>query len=417
MNTLEKLHRIYPSLYGKSYIEDELDERYRELIGTHRKLFSKDAPMLFSSAGRSEIAGNHTDHNGGKVIGAAINLDTIAAVSKRDDRTVILSSEGFPTLEISLDDLEKREDEKNSSTSILRGIAYGIKKRGYKLGGFEANTTTRVLKGSGLSSSAAFEVLIAKIFSSLYNDDGIPILEIAQISKEAENDYFGKPSGLLDQLSCAEGCLTLFDFKDEVPSLRPLYADFSDYGYQMIITDTKASHEDLTDEYSAVPEEMRAIAAYYGRKRLVDVDEDEFFNEIARLRESIKNDRAILRAIHFFEENKRVNKIAEALENKDIDSFLHYVRESGKSSFEYLQNVYSPKDTRKQSLSLALSISENYLDGKGAVRVHGGGFAGTIQAYVPLDMADGYIKLMERIFGYGCSSVIEIRKAPVTRIL
>ncbi len=417
MNTFDILHGKYPELYGRSYIEEAQDRRYRDLIERHRMLFNKANPMLFSASGRSEIAGNHTDHNGGKVIGAAINLDTIAAVSRRDDKTVILASEGFPALEISIDDLDRRDNEENTSIAILRGIAYGFKERGYRIGGFEANASTRVLEGSGLSSSAAFEVLISKIFSSLYNDDSLSSLELAQISQMAENAYFGKPSGLLDQLSSAEGSLTLFDFKNEVPAFMNLDADFSSYGYSMIITDTKGSHASLTDEYSAVPNEMRAVAAYYGRQRLIDVDENSFLHDIPQIREYVKNDRTILRAMHFFEENKRVIKIANALKDKDFDSFLSYVSESGNSSFKYLQNVYTTKDASSQGLSLALSLSEGFLNGKGASRVHGGGFAGTIQAYVPIEMTEPYTRLMESVFGFGCSSLIEIRRAPASRLL
>lgn len=417
MEIFDELHEIYPLLYGKGYSEDEADNRYRKLIDTHRALFRKSNPMIFSSSGRSEIAGNHTDHNGGKVIGATINLDTIAAVSKRDDDIVILSSEGFSALRISVGDLEKRDDEHNDSISILRGIAYSLKSRGYKVGGFEANTSTKVLRGSGLSSSAAFEVLITKIFSSLYNEDKNSVLENAEISQFAENEFFEKPSGLLNQLSCANGGITLIDFKNPTPSFMPLYADFNDYGYKMIITDTKGSHENLTYEYSAIPDEMRKIASYYGKNRLIDVDEEEFLKDINKIREYANNDRAILRAMHFFEENKRVMMIENALKNNDFDTFLRCVKESGDSSFKYLQNVYSAKNPKDQALSLALVLSDSFLRERGASRVHGGGFAGTIQAYVPLAMADDYIKMMERVFGDGCSTIIEIRKAPVIRIL
>ncbi len=412
-----KLHDAYPSLYGKSYSESDMDARYSRLVEEHKRLFGKSEPMIFSAAGRSEIAGNHTDHNLGKVIGATINLDTIAAVSRRDDDKVIVASEGFPSIEISLLDLDKKKEEENDAISIIRGISHAFKERGIKIGGWEANTSTRVLKGSGLSSSAAFEVLIAGIFNNLFNDDKLDPVEIAKIGQYAENVYFGKPSGLLDQISSASGGITVFDFKDkDKPIVKPLSVDFSDYGYLMVITDTRGNHADLTGEYSAIPEEMRSVASFYGKKSLREVDSKAFFKDIASIRESIKNDRAILRAYHFFKENERVDAIEKALREKDFNSFLSLVKESGNSSFRFLQNVFTVIDYKNQGLSVAIAISESILNGEGAVRVHGGGFAGTIQAYVPKAKVDEYIKGMESIFSKGCSSIIEIRKLPVARI-
>ncbi len=412
------LHGIYPELYGSEYTEKDMDTRFESLVDTHNKLFGEKNPMIFSAAGRSEIAGNHTDHNLGKVIGATVSLDTIAAVSMRDDNKVIVASEGFPEVEIELDDLKAREDEKNTTHALLRGIAATLKEMGYKIGGWQANTTTRVLKGSGLSSSAAIEVLCAEIFNNLFNDDKLTPIELAKIGQKAENIYFGKPSGLLDQACCAQGGIVGIDFKDkDNPVLTPLDIDFNEYGYTMIITDTKGSHADLTAEYASVPPEMREVAHYFGKENLREVEFSDFIDNIAKIRESIKNDRAILRAYHFFTENRRVSMMLDELKRGDIDSFLCNVEDSGNSSFRFLQNVYPSSKPQEQGLSIAIAMSEEVLKGDGAVRVHGGGFAGTIQAYVPEHLIDKYICQMERIFGKGCSIKIAIRQRPVSRIL
>lgn len=415
---LNKLHAIYPKLYGHDYCEKEMDERYESLISNHMKIFGKDNPMLFSASGRTEIAGNHTDHNQGLVIGGTINLDTIAAVSYRDDNKVYLSSEGFPLVEIDISDCNVVENEKNTTNALIRGIAAAFKERGLKIGGWEANTTTKVLKGSGLSSSAAIEVLSAEIFNSLYNNDALDPVELAKIGQYAENVYFGKPSGLLDQICCAQGGIACIDFKDKSnPIVTPLSIDFDSYGYAMIITDTKGSHANLTPEYGAVPSEMKDIAMYFGKKNLREVSFEDFENNILKIRNTIKNDRAILRAYHYFKENERVCAMREALLNKDIQTFMKLVKESGNSSFRFLQNVYPSSDPASQSLSIAIAISENILKDEGAVRVHGGGFAGTIQAYVPKHLLPEYINAMEAIFGEGCTLKISIRKEPVLRIV
>lgn len=414
---LNTLHALYPELYGKNYSEAEMDSRFTALKDEHKRLFSKDNPMIFSAAGRTEIAGNHTDHNLGLVIGASINLDTIAAVSKRDDNIVILASEGFPVVEVDISDDEIKEDEKNTTHALIRGIAAAFRAKGVELKGWEANSSTKVLKGSGLSSSAAVEVLAAEIFNNLYNEDAFTPVEIAKIGQFAENVYFGKPSGLLDQTCCAHGGVVGIDFKDNKnPQITPLAVDFSAYGYSMVITDTKGSHADLTGEYAAVPPEMRDVAKYYGKENLRDVEFGDFLNDISKIRETINNDRAILRAYHYFTENERVKAMLESLSANDIDTFLYLVEESGNSSFRFLQNVYPSSAPASQGLSIAIAISENILEGDGAVRVHGGGFAGTIQAYVPENMVQKYIKAMEGLFGEGCCTIIAIRQKPVARI-
>ena len=415
---ISDLRNIYPDLYGKEYNENEMDKRFTALIEKHKELFGTSDAALFSAAGRTEIGGNHTDHNLGKVIGGSVNLDTIGAVSKRSDSRVIIASEGFPVVDVDISDLEVKTGEKNGTDSLVRGIAKAFLNLGLNIGGWEANTTTKVLGGSGLSSSAAIEVLIAEIFNNLYNDDKLSPIELAKAGKYAENVYFGKPSGLLDQASCAVGGVVGIDFKDnDNPVLTPVSVSFEDYGYTMIITDTRGSHADLTGEYASVPPEMREVAAYYDKKNLREVSFSDFIRDMRDIREKVGNDRALLRAYHFFTENERVDFMLQALKEGDIDGFLGFVQESGDSSFRFLQNVYPSSSPKNQGLALAIALSEKILQGEGAVRVHGGGFAGTIQAYVPEHLIDKYIKAMENLFGDGCSMKIAIRKRPVSRIM
>ena len=412
------LHAIYPDLYGKEYDEKELDKRFMHLLEKHEELFGKKDAAIFSASGRTEIGGNHTDHNLGKVIGGSVNLDTIGAVSKRDDKRVIIASEGFPVVDVDISDLEVKSSEKNGTDSLVRGIAKAFIDKGYEIGGWEANTTTKVLGGSGLSSSAAIEVLIAEIFNNFYASDKLSPIELAKIGKFAENVYFGKPSGLLDQACCAHGGIIGIDFKDnDNPVITPIDVLFEDYGYQMIITDTRGSHADLTGEYASVPPEMREVAAYYGKTNLREVDFKAFIHDMKTIRDKLGNDRALLRAYHFFTENKRVDFMLQTLKEGDIDGFLGFVAESGNSSFRFLQNVYPSSSPKNQGLSLAIALSEEILQGEGAVRVHGGGFAGTIQAYVPLSMTETYIRGMESLFGEGCSMRIAIRRRPVSRLI
>lgn len=415
---LDKLHSEYRGLYGRDYDEKDMDERFLSLKKEGEKLFgARDDFALFSAAGRTEIAGNHTDHNLGKVIGGTINLDTIAYVQKRDDTRVILASEGFPVVDIDIEDLSIHKDETNTTHALLRGIAKAFKDRGIEIGGWQAYTTTRVLKGSGLSSSAAIEVLCAEIFNNLYAEDELSPVELAKIGQYAENVYFGKPSGLLDQICCANGGIVGIDFADRNnPVVTPLSVDFEENGYAMIITDTRGNHADLTSEYAAVPPEMRMVASFFGKDNLRQVDYRDFIAALPAIRKKIGNDRAILRAYHFFKENDRVDMMLSELKDGSIDTFLMLVDESGNSSYKYLQNVFAASDTVNQGLSIALAMSEDILQGEGAHRVHGGGFAGTIQAYVPEYLIEKYVARMESVFGKGCSTKIAIRQLPVSRI-
>ena len=417
---MKDISYLYKDLYGDRYDKADMDARFESLIKHHEELFNvpEEKVMLFSTAGRTELAGNHTDHNLGKVIAGTINLDTIAAVSLRDDNKVIVNSEGFPEVVVDITDLEIKEDEKNTTHALLRGIAKAFKDRGLKTSGWQANTTTRVLKGSGLSSSAAIEVLCAEIFNNLFNDDKLEPVELAKISQYAENVYFGKPSGLMDQIGCAQGGVVGIDFKDNKnPVLTPVDINFEKFGYDLVIVDTKGNHADLTGEYAAVPQEMKAVAAYFNASCLREVDMEDFYDKLPEVRAAVKNDRAILRTIHFFNENLRVENMLECLQEDDIDGYLYYVEESGNSSFKYLQNVYPAIDVKEQGLSLALSLTEDFLGGEGVCRVHGGGFAGTIQAYVPKALTDEYTDFMNSVFGEGSVTVLAIRKKPTCRLI
>ncbi|NCD04736.1 MAG: galactokinase [Spirochaetia bacterium] len=402
---------IYPKLYGKKFDSSYLNKRYISLLKTHQTLFNKNSALLFSTAGRSELGGNHTDHNLGKVLAASINLDTIAAVNKTNDNIAILNSEGFPEVKVDLSNLDYRKDEENTTQGLLRGIAYAFNQKGLKIGGFLANTTTNVLKGSGLSSSAAIEVLCATIFNNLYNEDVLSPIELAKISQFAENTYYGKPSGLMDQCACASGGIISIDFKDNInPKVINIPFDFKKFGYNLIIVDTKGSHDDLTHCYSAIPSEMKAVANYFNKTVLREISYDDFFNNIHDLRDNLKNDRALLRAIHYFNENKRVEDMVIALKNNDINKYLELVNKSGQSSYNYLQNLYDKPI--EQGLGLALAVLETSLEGEGAYRVHGGGFAGTVQAYIPFDKTEKIIKNLETVFGIGCVTELNIREIP-----
>jgi len=392
------LHEIYPSLYGSFYDEKKLDQRFIHLIEAHEKDFGVHDVQLFSTAGRSELGGNHTDHNLGKVLAASINLDTIAAVHKTSEKKVIIKSEGFPIVDVNIDDLTRRKEEENTTDALIKGIAKAFCDKGIALGGFVANTTTNVLKGSGLSSSAAIEVLCGTIFNHLYHEDRLSPIELAIIGKYAENEYYGKPSGLMDQIACANGGIVSIDFKDtNHPEVTAIPFDFASHGYALVIVDTKGDHENLTPAYAAIPEEMRSVASLCGETNLRSVDSEQFYTNLPKLRKELGNDRALLRAFHFFHENIRVTQMVEALQKDDFPTYLHLVNESGRSSFCYLQNLYDTPT--EQGLSLGLAMTEEILKGKGASRVHGGGFAGTIQAYVPLELLPDYTQKMSTVFG------------------
>ena len=388
----------------------EQKKREVEILDLFEQNFGKNHEVCFLSApGRTEICGNHTDHNHGKVLAAAVNLDTVAAASKRDDMRAVEKSKGHKCVDIDITDLSVHEDEFGHSDGLIRGMCAGFKERGYNIGGFNAASITNVLSGSGLSSSAAYEVLIGTILNHLYNDGKVSDVEIAKISQFAENKYFNKPCGLMDQMASSVGGFITIDFKDpSQPVIEKINYDFSSSSHALCIVDTGGSHADLTDDYASVRSEMEQAASVFGKSVLRDVDENEFMQNISFVRNSV-NDRAVLRALHFFNENKRVKKEVEALNSGDFESFKNLVIESGFSSYMYNQNVYTTKDPDNQGVSLALSLCENMLKGKGAWRVHGGGFAGTIQAFVPTDMLEDFREKIEAVYSKGSCHVLSIR--------
>lgn len=384
--------------------------RYISAVENFSKLYPECVDIrIFSASGRTEIGGNHTDHQNGCVLAAAVSLDIIAVVRSNNTNVIRIKSEGYMTDEINISDLEVHEAEKGTSAALIRGIAAKYAELGADIGGFDAYVTSDVLSGSGLSSSAAFEVLIANIINSFYNNGKSDAAEIAKIGQFAENAYFGKQSGLMDQMVCATGGFVAIDFAvPDKPAVSALDYDFGKAGYSVCITDTKGSHADLSDEYSAVSGEMKQVAKALGGKVLRDVDEDDLYKKLPELRKTC-SDRALLRAVHFFGENRRAIEEADALRAGDTEHFFELVNESGTSSAELLQNLYSCSSPQLQQIPLAITLSKRFLSGCGAVRVHGGGFAGTIQAFVPNYLTVDYAKEMERIFGSGSCYVLSVR--------
>ena len=382
--------------------------RYGAMIRQHRKLFGDRGKIaLISAPGRTEIGGNHTDHNHGRVLAAAVNLDTLCAVTPRNDMTVQFHSHGYSPIEISLDDLSVHDDEKGTTMALIRGVAAGMKEAGYRIGGFDAVVTSTVAGGSGLSSSAALEVMLTGVLDALYNRFDMPYVLRAQISQRAENIWFGKPSGLLDQMASAAGGLVTVDFRDPAqPEVQALQYDFARKGYALVVVATGGSHADLTDQYSAIPAEMRAVARCCGQSVLRDVTAEKLTARAAEIRKSA-GDRALMRAFHFVNEDARVPEQVKALREDRMEDFLQLIIDSGRSSYMYLQNVYGPGTD--QSLSLALCMAEEMLAGKGAWRIHGGGFAGTTLNFVPTAEVGRFVETMDRTFGEGACKVLNIR--------
>lgn len=392
--------------------------RYSKAIERFTEIFpEREDVHLFSAPGRSEIGGNHTDHQRGCALGAAVNLDIVAVVAFHDEGVIRLYSEGYGMTEIDLSDLDIHENEKGKSIAIVRGIAARFAQMGVKIGGFDAYSVSDVLSGSGLSSSAAFETLIGTIIDVQYNDGKAGEIEIAKIGQYAENVYFGKGSGLLDQMVCSVGGFVFLDFRDaEQPVVEKHNFDFVKAGYNLCITDTKGSHSDLTDDYVAVPSEMKQVAAQFGKEVLREVDEKEFFQAIPALRGKC-SDRAILRAMHFFGENNRAIAEADALDRGDPERFFTLYHQSADSSANLLQNLYATKKPLEQGIPLAIAVSKSVLGNDASVRVHGGGFAGTIQAFVPLDQTEAYREKMDALFGAGSCYVLRIRPVGGVKIV
>ena len=371
--------------------------------------FGGDPVRYYSAPGRTEIGGNHTDHQRGRVLAAAVNLDTIAAVRPNGSDTIRILSKSYPMCEVNLNELEPVAAEINSTPALVRGVAARFVELGCKVGGFDAYCESTVLPGSGLSSSAAFEVLIGTIINGLFFENKISAPEIAMIGQYAENVFFGKPCGLMDQTASAVGNLVTIDFFDkENPVIKPVSFNFAACGHALCIIDSGADHADLTDEYAAVPGEMKAVAAYFGKEVLTQIDETEFYTAIPAVRKAC-GDRAVMRAIHFYQENTRAPQQVAALEKGDFETFLKLVKQSGYSSYMYLQNVIPAGYKAHQDVAVALALCEHYLCGRGAYRVHGGGFAGTVQAFVPMDLLDSFRAGIDAALGEGACHVLSIR--------
>lgn len=404
---------VYDSKLKKVYVDENLIEpqraRYVSALMRFCSLFGEKQVEVFSAPGRSEVCGNHTDHQHGHVLATSINLDAIAVVSPADDMVVRLVSDALPMIEIDLRDIQKRESEEETTDALIRGVAAAFMERDYKVGGFEAFITSDVLMGAGMSSSAAFESLIGTIWSGLYNDMEVSAVDIAKIGQYAENKYFGKPCGLMDQMACSVGGLIYIDFEDtKKPVIEQVPCDFEAYEYSLCIVDTKGSHADLTDDYAAIPIEMKEVAEFFGKQYLREVDESVFFANFAKLREKV-SDRAVLRALHFYTEQTRVREGVNALKQNNFAEFLDIIRRSGDSSSKLLQNIYSISNPVSQNVTVALAISEYILKDKGVCRVHGGGFAGTIQAFVQNDVAVEYKNSIEAVFGTGACHILKVR--------
>jgi galactokinase len=399
----------YSDLYANTSAQAK---RFIDAIDSFTALYGEDKDIeIFSVPGRSEISGNHTDHNRGCVLAGAIDRDIIAIAAKNDDGLIRFKSEGYEPTVINLGDIaDPANFRKYTSDALIAGLAKGFVNSSYEIGGYDAYATTEVLKGSGISSSAAFEVMIGNIFNYLYNGGKVSNVEIAKLSQYSENVYFGKPCGLMDQMACAVGGFVFIDFESpKDPIVEPIDFSLTGAGYSLCIVNTGGNHADLNDDYASVPYEMKAVAGAFGKDALRGMTEEEIIAKIPELRETL-GDRAILRALHFIRENGRVVKIKDALKNADIEGFLSGVLASGNSSFEYLQNVYTTINVKEQGLSLALALADGYLAGKSsAFRVHGGGFAGTIQVFIKNEYVDGFVALMDSVFGKGATMNLKIR--------
>ena len=391
-----------PMLFLSSEQKNLLDAGFREAFGGEPERY-------FSAPGRTEIGGNHTDHQRGRVLAAAVNLDTLAAVRVNGTGTIRILSQGYPMSVVELNQLEPQAEEVNTTPALIRGVAARFVQLGCQVEGFDAYCTSTVLPGSGLSSSAAYEVLIGTIINHLFFDGRVSQPEIAQIGQYAENVFFGKPCGLMDQTASAVGNLVSIDFFDkDKPVITPVDFDFSACGHALCIIDTRASHADLTDEYAAIPGEIKKVCAHFGKEVLTQIDEQEFYAAIPALRKSC-GDRAVLRCVHFYQDNARVPRQVAALQSGDFDTFLKLISESGHSSWMYLQNVIPAGYKEHQDVAVSLALCEHYLQGRGAFRVHGGGFAGTVQAFVPFDLLDSFRAGVDAALGAGACHVLSIR--------
>ncbi len=417
---IAKLNSGELSTYNELYRDIPAEtERFLRAVEAFSTIYGEDRDIsVFSVPGRSEISGNHTDHNKGCVLAGSIDRDIIAVAAKNSDGIIRFRSEGYPDDTV---DIRKTDDPNNfkkySSASLIAGMTRGFINRGFEVGGYDAYSTSEVLKGSGISSSAAYEVMIGNILNHLYCSGSVDNREIAKMAKYAENEFFGKPSGLMDQMACAVGGFVYIDFENsENPEIEPIRFSLSDAGYSLCIVNTGGNHADLNEDYASVPGEMKAVAKLLGRDALRGLTEEDIIKNINNIRRLV-GDRAVLRTLHFIRENKRVASIRDALKEGNVEAFLSGVSESGRSSFEYLQNVYSSANVKAQGLSLALALTEGYLEGRSAVcRVHGGGFAGTMQVFIKNEDVGEYARYMDSVFGKGAVSVFNIRPVGAVRL-
>lgn len=413
-------NKRFLEIYGsEKHILDRQIKRYTELSNNYRKLFPDSQTHFFSTPGRTELGGNHTDHNRGRVIAAGINLDSIAAAAATENNVITVYSAGYPEpFTININNLSPINSEKGTTSALIRGIVSGFKKQNYRIGGFNACIESDVMVGSGLSSSASIEVLIGTIINYIYNEGKMDPIMLSRICQRAENEYFGKPCGLMDQIACAIGGIVSIDFNEpENPVVETIKCNFSDFDISLLVVDTGGSHHDLTSEYSSIPSEMKSVASLFGKNVCREISKDEFFKNIRNIR--IKaGDRAFLRVFHFLEENDRVLNQVNALRTGDMDGFLRLVRESGNSSYRWLQNCYAVTNPREQGIAIALALTENFLKGieKSACRVHGGGFGGTIQTFLPHKNIQDYKRLMENVFSMGCVKDLKIRNCGTVKV-
>jgi len=397
------------NLYGNDVYSSQ-KERYLSLLDKFSNKFTETEIRIISSPGRTELGGNHTDHNHGRVLAASIQLDSLAIISANNKNIVTIYSEGFPkAFSINLENLDIKKDSEDSATSLIRGILSIFKSKGKNIGGFNAYIASDVLIGSGLSSSASIEVLLGKILSVLFNDDTVDSVELAKIGQSAENIFLEKPCGLMDQVACSYGGIVAIDFKDpSAPVIEQIDYSFEDNGYRLLVIDTGGDHADLTDDYAAIPAEMKKVAAAFGEPVCRFVSKTDFMKKIPEISETL-GDRAVLRALHFFNEDDRVVKMVDKLRQNDLISYLRAVQDSGDSSYKFLQNVFTSKHIADQKISLAIALTESYKDFSGAVRVHGGGFAGTVQVYIRNESYKDYKNYIEQFFGHQSVTQLKIR--------
>lgn len=413
----DQFEKQLTQLYGQD-VYGRQKKRYLSLMDKFQEKFVQDEISIISTPGRTELAGNHTDHNHGCVLAGSIQLDSLAVAAASGDPLVKVYSEGFPDIiYANIESLDKEPENEHPTSALLRGVLAIFKERGLEIGGFNAFISSDVLIGSGLSSSASIEVLLGKILGTLFNDDSVDSVDLAIIGQKAENVYLKKPCGLMDQVACAFGGIVAIDFKDpSEPEIESIHYSFEDNGYKLLVIDTGGDHADLTDDYAAIPEEMMNIASSLGGNVIREISENQFYEKIPELAAQ-SGDRAVLRTLHFLRENERVGEMVSSLKDDDLASYLKGVQASGDSSYKYLQNVFTPKHPSSQKVSLAIGLTEFYKKFDGAVRVHGGGFAGTVQVYIKNELFEDYKKYMEHFFGTQSVTPLKIRQVGACKVL